>query len=186
MEAATWAIVGLTLALILVTGFYAFQTRTLAKDTARMADIAEREAKERREVETTMGTRVAIALSAEVDEMRDLLRGLEDHWDLAATMRRNLVRLTQIPRAYRVFDGLLGQLAVLGPETVRAVVGAYALSASVRSAAESLLSVPDMDIPGMDILRIKEDVLLLSGRLNTAEVLLRQKLEVPYFMRRAT
>ena len=155
-----WAIAGLTVALILVTGFYAWSTRQMAGDTKRMADVAEREANARRASELDMATRIAAVLESELSSVRAAFDEIGTPGDSLPTIRAYFVKVSRLPRANRVFDGLSSQLALLDPETVQKVVEAYGLVASASSLAEDLLNryiSPSLPSQG-EIQRLADDV----------------------------
>ncbi|MCH7579368.1 MAG: hypothetical protein IIB22_03915 [Chloroflexi bacterium] len=155
-----WAIAGLTVALILVTGFYAWSTHRMAADTKRMADVAEREANARRASELDMATRVASVLESELSSARAALDETGMPGDSLPTIRAYFSKVARLPRADRVFDGLSSQLALLEPETVQKIVEAYGLVANASTLAEDLLNryiSPNAPSPG-EIQRLVDEV----------------------------
>jgi hypothetical protein len=156
MNAADWVVVGLTIALILITGIYAWQT-------FRLANIAAGEMSDRRLREQAAAARVAAGLLAEMTVIMATVEGIRDRAGesgrVVGPVNKLYADIGLLTRG-RVFEGLLANLGALPKDEILHVVEAYGLLDSIVDRAREFLSRPGKsgDVAGSEHTQLVDDL----------------------------
>ena len=166
MNISDWVVISLTITLIVITIFYAWQTFRLATTAANEAD-------DRRSREKESAARFAAALLAETRAMKTDVDGILDQCGNEGIYKvgpvdRFYVGVSSLARS-RVFYGLLTQLGELPTDNVLRVVDVYGLVDSISDRAREFLSRPGTyPVSGGETVQLFDDLKSIRVQLDLA------------------